>query len=199
MSITQHNPEPTEASSNRRTVAIVIAILAVAVAAVAAAALLGFGWFTVTSVDGDPDPATPAPAAPVAIPDGETFAFIREIGDGVITADPALMLDGQEARDAAEADGVIQPGEDLPNDFYISNPDPEGFSIGVSPDAEVTVLTFSSSGEIIETTIELADLAVAFTGDYPGVAIYGLVAGEFPVTLTIESGTVVDITQVYLP
>lgn len=157
------------------------------------AVFLAFGRET----DGTSDPATPAPVA--ALPDGEVFAYINEVGGAEITVDPALMLTGEEARAAAEADGVIGPGEDLPNDFYIRNTDPGPLTVGVADDADLVVLTFDSGGSITETSIALADLVVAFTGDYPGVPIYGLVAGEFPVTLTVEGGTVTGFTQVYLP
>lgn len=42
-------------------------------------------------------------------------------------------------------------------------------------------------------------LATAFSGESTGVVIYGLNAGEFPVTLTVEDNVVTAITQVYLP
>lgn len=131
--------------------------------------------------------------------DGDMFAFINAIDGDSITIDPAAMLTGDEAREAAEGDGFISPGQDLPGDFYIQNNEPGPLSIGVAPDIEVTVLTFDSGGNVTETEIGLAQLATAFTGEYTGVAIYGLNAGEFPVTLTVEDNVVTAITQVYLP
>lgn len=177
---------------------IVLAVLGLLAVLVVVTVLGGLAWFSTGSGQDEPRPATSQVPA-VAIPDGETFAYVTEVADGSLTADPALLLSGDEARQAAVADGVIAPGEDLPNDFYIDNPEPGPLSIGAADDVDVTVLIFDSSGAITETDITLADLAVAFTGDYPGVAIYGLVAGEFPVTLTVENGIVVDVEQVYLP
>lgn len=165
------------------------------------ALLAALGLFVVTSSSSEIPPVvveeTSVPA--VALPDGETFAHINEVGTASVTVDPALLLSGQEARAAAESDGMIAPGEDLPNDFYIQNTEPAPVVVGVEPDADVTVLTFDSAGGITEADIALSDLATAFTAEYSGVAIYGLVAGEFPVHLTIEEGAVVEIHQVSLP
>lgn len=131
--------------------------------------------------------------------DGDMFAYLTAVDGDSIIVDPAAMLTGDAAREAAEEDGVIRPGQDLPNDFYIQNHEPGPLSIGVAPGVGVTVLTYDSSGGITETEIGLAQLATAFTGEYTGVAIYGLEAGAFPVTLSIEDNQVTAITQIYLP
>ncbi|HSJ36113.1 MAG TPA: hypothetical protein VLB85_13765 [Acidimicrobiia bacterium] len=131
--------------------------------------------------------------------DGDMFAFINAIDGDSITIDPAAMLTGDAAREAAERDGLITAGEDLPNDFYIQNNEPGPLSIGVAPGIAVTILTFDSTGDIIATEIGLAQLATAFSGESTGVVIYGLNAGEFPVTLTVEDNVVTAISQVYLP
>jgi hypothetical protein len=131
--------------------------------------------------------------------DGDMFAYLTAVDGDSIVIDPAAILDGDAAREAAEKDGVIQPGQDLPNDFYIQNHEPGPLSIGVAPGVGVTVLTFDSNGSISQTEIGLAQLATAFTGEYVGVPIYGLDAGAFPVTLTVEDNQVTAITQVYLP
>lgn len=186
-------PQPERTRSPWVWVAIAL-VVAVVLVIGTLAAFVTFGRET----DGQSEPV-PAPTPSAALPDGEVFAFINEVGGAEITVDPALMLTGEQARAAAEADGVIAPGEDLPNDFYIQNADPGPLTVGVTDDAELVVLTFDASGSIVETPIALADLAEAFTGDYPGVAIYGLVAGEFPVTLTVEGGMVTGFTQAYLP
>jgi hypothetical protein len=131
--------------------------------------------------------------------DGDMFAYLTTVNGDSIVIDPAAMLAGNAAREAAEEDGVIQPGEELPNDFYIQNHEPGPLSIGVASDVEVTVLAFDANGDITETTIGLAQLATAFGGEYIGAPIYGLDAGAFPVTLTVEDNEVTSITQVYLP
>lgn len=196
---TETPSETTRRRSSIGTGAIVLlAVLALLAVVLIVAVLGGLFWFGSSSEGSPPEPVT-SYLPGVALPDGETFAFITEIGEGTITADPARFLTGEEARRAAQADGIIEPGEDLPNDFYIANTEPGPLSIRVAADTEVTVLSFDTTGSITETDIPLSDLARAFTGDYSGVAIYGLVAGEFPVDLTVENGTVVDVEQVYLP
>lgn len=130
--------------------------------------------------------------------DGDMFAFISAVDGDEIIIDPAALLTGDDAREAAVEDGVILPGQDLPNDLYIRNGEPGPLSIGVATDV-VTVLTFDASGNVTETEIGLAQLATAFGGEHIGVPIYGLESDAFPVTLTIEDNVVTAITQVYLP
>lgn len=198
-----HTPtEPTRSRGGVIALVVVGVVIMFLVVGVALAAVLGL--FVVTSSSGESPPVVvedetvPAPL-PVPAPDGETFGFVTAVDAASVTFDPARMLSGQEAREAATADGVIGPGEDLPNDFYIDNPDADLLTLPVTDDLQPTVLGFDSGGSLTETDITLSELAVAFTGEYPGVAIYGLVAGEFPMTVIVKEGTVVEMTQVYLP
>jgi hypothetical protein len=74
-----------------------------------------------------------------------------------IKVDFLEMLTGEEAKAAAVEDGVISPGEDLPNDYYIRNlttPEEEAASEGdpgpafmVSDTASITTYTFGNGGE----------------------------------------------------
>lgn len=61
------------------------------------------------------------------------------------------------------------------------------------------MLSFDSGGSLVEVPIALSDLAMALADDYPGDSIYGLAAGQFPVTIELVDGAVVAIQQVYLP
>ncbi len=194
---TTKTPEPTRTRPSGVIIAI-IAFVALLLLAALFAAIVGLGFFSITSSSQDPLPADPIETPIPAIPDGQMFVWLAEIGSEELVVDPAQLLTGQEARDAAEADGVTGAGEDVPNDVYIRNIEDESMFIGVHPDVRVTVLTFDTNGAINETPISLADLADAFSGA-PDPVIYGLVAGEFPVALTVENGTVVEIEQVYLP
>lgn len=198
MPATHTTTEPTRSRGGIIALIVVGAVVMFMVVGVALAAVLGL--FVVTSsseqspVVGEESVSTPLPTR-----DGEMFGFVTAVDAASVTFDPARMLSGQEAREAAAADGVIGSGEDLPNDFYIDNPDADLLTLPVTDDLRPTVLTFDSGGDITETDIALSELAVAFTGDHPGVAIYGLVAGEFPMTVVVDGGTLVEMTQVYLP
>lgn len=68
-----------------------------------------------------------APEDMPALEDGEWFAWVivgeDETSAPTLGVDLADMLTGEEAKKAAIEDGVIGEGEDLPNDFYIDNPE----------------------------------------------------------------------------
>lgn len=154
---------------------------------------------------GDPPDPEPDPIVDPSDPDGpshdledgETFAWVKGVtGDGLLI-DPAEMLSGEEAREAAVADGFIQPGEDLPNDFYIRNPDDATSAVLPAQEAEYSLLMLDSGGSPQPSDVTYDKLAAVLNGDTSQV--YGVVDGELPATVTIEDGMVVKIAQVYLP
>jgi hypothetical protein len=59
-----------------------------------------------------------------------------------ISIDYAEMLTGDEAKAAAVAAGEIQPGEDLPNDYFIRNVNPQKRQFSVAASASITTATF---------------------------------------------------------
>lgn len=187
--------------STRKRDALVAGLILASVLAITA-------WRMTAQADSAPPPpststttttTTTLPDSDEGLADGTTFVWVREVTDDGLVVDPAEVLTGEAARAAAEEDGVIGPGEDLPNDIYIKNNDTDTVRVVTAPDAELTVLTFDDSGNIVEENIKLHELEVAFTGDYAGHVIYGLVAGEFPVTVTVKDGVVTGFVQLYLP
>jgi hypothetical protein len=76
----------------------------------------------------------------------KAMGFIKKVweqdGKRYIIIDYAEMLTGQEAIDAAIAAGDIQPGEDLPNDYYIRNADSEKRMLQVSDSVDITTSTW---------------------------------------------------------
>ncbi len=89
------------------------------------------------------------------LPDGhiKAMGFIKSIqekdGKRYLTIDLAEMLTGRDAVEAARAAGDIGPDEDLPNDYYISNPSADKLEFEVS--AEVAITTSSWHGEMNKT------------------------------------------------
>lgn len=150
----------------------------------------------VTDAPGEDEPDQLPPPA-----DGVWFAFIQAGGpgsDGQIVIDPAEMLTGDEAHDAAVDAGVIGEDEDLPNDFFILNPDDEMYLVGFSPSAEISVLPAMDLESPL--TVSGADLVSILTGSYAGDEIYGVVAGEpAAFEVTVSGGVVTEAEQVYLP
>lgn len=158
--------------------------------------------------DGEPDPPTPAPD-PIVEPidpeapsheldDGEFFAWVKGVtGDGLLI-DPAEMLSGEDAREAAVADGVIPPDEDLPNDFYIRNLDDTTSVVLPAPDAEYSLLLLDAGGSPVASEVTYDVVAAMLNGD-TSQEVYGVMDGELPATVTIVDGMVAEIAQVYLP
>lgn len=157
----------------------------------------------VTRVTGGQIPATPTPlpAAGQTLSDGSWFGWVRvdEASTGVeLIIDPAAMFTGAEAHAAAVAAGVIAPHEDLPNDFFIDNPDDEVFTNLVTTDATLIVRSAVDPAEQIYLTPD--DLHQLFNGTYEGHLIYGIIPGQsIPMSVTISGGMVTAANQVYLP
>jgi hypothetical protein len=73
--------------------------------------------------------------------------------------DPALWLGGVTANRAAAEDGVIQPGEGVPNDYYIRNDRRRALTFLVPAGAKATVLTTSRGIRSIRVPVsELAEI-----------------------------------------
>lgn len=140
------------------------------------------------------DPADQSPTHDLA--DGEYFAWLKGLtGDGVIV-DPAEMLTGEEARQAAIEAGIISEGEDLPNDFFIRNLDDATEVVPVSATASYRLLLFAE-GSPTETEVGYDEFAAVMGGETTDV--YGVVDGEMPATIVVENGQIVSVVHVYLP
>ncbi|HSM44969.1 MAG TPA: hypothetical protein VK969_08135 [Acidimicrobiia bacterium] len=137
-----------------------------------------------------------------AIEDGEWFAFVivgeDESGAMTLGVDLADMLTGEEARQAAIADGVIGEDEDLPNDFYIDNPAQVYELLHLAGESEIVVLSGTDPGE--EVRIDADQLAALYEGEYAGEPVYGVVAGEpIAMNVTVADGVITVASMVYLP
>jgi hypothetical protein len=129
----------------------------------------------------------------------EQFAFVRAIDGSEIRYDPATMLTGEEAVEAARADGVLGEGEDLPNDFYISNPDTEETVATLDPDGAYYLIGFSSyGGELVNRQLSLDELVAVLNGANSD-AFYGIIPGDVPMILTLNGDSAVAARQQYLP
>lgn len=151
---------------------------------------------------GEPvDDPKPEPTV-AALPDGEWFALItvgRDESDIItIGVDLAEMLTGQEAHDAAVEAGFITAEEDLPNDFFIKNPESVLELMKLSDDAEIRVI--SSSDVTSYITIDAETLEALSTGEDEGTDVYGIVGGQpIVMNLVVHGGLITSMEAVYLP
>ena len=142
-------------------------------------------------------PTTSTSVATTAAP-REQFAFIRSIDESAISYDPATMLSGEAAADAAREDGVLAEGESLPNDFYIDNPEEDEVVAKLDPEGTYVLIGFGRYDDLVDRQLSLPELVAALNGAHPE-AFYGIVPGEVPMSLSLAGDTVVAARQQYLP
>lgn len=167
------------------------------------AVLLGILSILPTRVVVDPQPGDPVvDPTEVVIPDGDWFGFVTvgrdESGAITLGVDLAEMLTGQEAHDAAVDAGVIGEDEDLPNDFFIANPESR---LELMHLADAALIEVISSDDVSKTlVIEPGQLEALYEGDYVGPDVYGIVPGQpIAMDITISDGLITAVTAIYLP
>jgi hypothetical protein len=163
-----------------------------------ALALAACGGGAATTSTTTPVAATTSTTVVTTSPVIEQFAFVRAIDETEIRFDPATMLTGEEAVEAARADGVLADGEDLPNDFYISNPDLEETVATLASDGTYVMIGFDRYGGLIDRQLARDELVAVLNGANIE-SFYGIVPGDTPMILTLSGETVVAARQQYLP
>lgn len=143
---------------------------------------------TRTSTESEP----PSPA--------EHFGFIRSVSTAgpaaTLAFDEAQFLTGKEAQKAAEEDGAVEPGEAVPNDYYIRNPDKTTQTLRIANDARITanrcnLCRHGKPGELEPFLASFMRQGQTYADPYRGShALYWL---------TIGSGEVVAIDEQYAP
>lgn len=108
--------------------------------------------------------------------------------------DPALVLGGVTASIAAAQDGVVSPGEPVPNDNYVVDENHRTFTYLVPPNAHVTVLKTGVAASPI-TVAQLAQL-VAGKNPFPRPLFEGLDTGFW---IRTHVDTVRSLDQQYHP
>ena len=133
-------------------------------------------------------------------PPGETvqFGYIRSLtrnGDSYeMRFDPAWLLSGLTAQRAAVEDGVLEPGEPVPNDNYVVDEGHRLLTYRVPATARITVLTEGVSG----TPIRLSELEQIVRGENPfGRPLFEPITTGFWVRVDID--TVRSLDQQYRP
>jgi hypothetical protein len=110
--------------------------------------------------------------------------------------DPAFWLGGETARRAAVEDGVLAPGEPVPNDYYVVEAGHRPLTYLVPPTARVTVVTRQPGG-IGSTSIRVSELAQIVKGGNPRRrSLFGRDLGYW---IRVRTDTVQRLDQQYQP
>jgi len=133
-------------------------------------------------------------------PPAERFGYIRSVSTAGPTAtlafDEAQFLTGKEAQKAAEQDGAVEPGEAVPNDYYVRNPDKTTQTLRIANDANITAkrcdpCRHGRPGKLGPFLASFMKPRQTYADPYRGkYALYWL---------TIDNGQVVAIDEQYVP
>ena len=169
-------------------------IALIALAVVAAAAAVAAGIFAGLYFTDDDETAATACG-------DRSFGHIATLtpdGDGYrMRFDPAWFTSGETANDAAAEDGVVEPGEPVPNDNYRIEEGHRLLTYLVPADTPVTVLTREGDPQSFGATpITVAELAQLVDGETPVELYEPLDTG---VWIRVHIDTVCAIDQQYVP
>ncbi len=85
----------------------------------------------------------------------------------VLRFDPAWLLEGVTGQRAAVEDGVLAPGEPVPNDNYTRDESHRLLTFLVDRTARVTILTNPGTSGIMTTPVTVSELAQILEGKNP--------------------------------
>ena len=173
----------------------IVKIALIALAVVAAAAAVTAGVFAGLYFTDDEDET-----AATACGD-RSFGHIATLtpdGDGYrMRFDPAWFTSGETANVAAAEDGVVEPGQPVPNDNYRIEEGHRLLTYLVPADTPVTVLTREGDPQSFGATpITVAELAQLVDGETPVELYEPLDTG---VWIRVHIDTVCAIDQQYVP
>ena len=129
-------------------------VVGIAVVAVAVAGVFAGLYFT---KDTESRPAAAQPCGKEKV-FGHIRSLVRKGDHYELRFDPAFWLNGVTANTAAAEDGAVEPGEPVPNDYYILDESPRTLKYLVRPGAHVTVLVNNGTAGILSTPITVSEL-----------------------------------------
>jgi hypothetical protein len=154
---------------------------------------------TTTSLEETTTTTEKLSSAETRLPNGhiKAMGFIDKVweegGKRYLRIDYAEMLTGQEAIDAAVAAGFIQPGEDLPNDYYIRNTNPQKRTFEVSSPIDITTSTWDG---VMEKPVNWGQFLSFWSSTPPDGAAH---LHEVPWWIERDGPVVIKIDEQYLP
>ena len=128
---------------------------------------------------------------------GHVTSLTRSTGRWVMRFDPEWFTSGLTANVAAAEDGVVPPGEPVPNDNYRIDEGHRLLTYLVAPNARVTVITrHGDPVQLGATPITVAQLAALVRGEKPIELFEPLDTGMW---IRVHVDTVCAIDQQYQP
>ena len=173
----------------------IVKVALIVLAVVAAAAAVTAGVFAGLYYTDDEDETAAAACG------DRSFGHIATLspdGDGYrMRFDPAWFTSGETANDAAAEDGVVEPGQPVPNDNYRIEEGHRLLTYLVPADTPVTVLTREGDPQSFGATpITVTELAQLVGGKTPVELYEPLDTG---VWIRVHIDTVCAIDQQYVP
>jgi hypothetical protein len=173
-----------------------VKIAVVVLAGVAAVAAVAAGVFAILYLTDDS--AEPAVSAQCGDRTYGHIASLEPQGDGYrMRFDPAWFTSGVTANEAAAEDGVVEPGEPVPNDNYRIEEGHRLLTYLVPADTPVTVLTREGDpASFGETPITVDELAQLVAGQKP-IELYEPLDTGVWIRVNVDSTCAID--QQYIP
>ncbi len=141
-------------------------------------------------------------SAETLLPNGNVRAmgYVDEVwesgGVRYLSIDYAEMLTGDAAVAAAIEAGDLAPGEDLPNDYYIRNVNPQLREFTVSPSASITTATYLGGGPDDPQPVTWAEFKSFWDATPPAGAEH---LHLMPWWIERDGHEIVSIAEQYLP
>jgi ABC-type proline/glycine betaine transport system permease subunit len=151
---------------------------------------------TVTAVTSSEAP----PSAEIVLPEGDVrvLGYIDKVweadGKRYLSIDYIEMLDGEEAREAAVAAGVMEPDGILPNDYFIVNESSQLREFVVAASAPIQTKTFG--GEVYDEAISWEQFMSSWS-DSPAAGAEFLYL--MPWWIERSGDEIVSISEQYVP
>jgi hypothetical protein len=131
--------------------------LALVLVGVLAALVLAASAFSSRSASAGPAQLGAPPK--VLVPYGHIRSLTRKGTHYELRFDPALWLSGTTANRAAIEDGVIPPGDTVPNDYYVRDEGRRVLTYRVPAGAKATVITNTPAQGLRSTRVSVSELA----------------------------------------
>jgi hypothetical protein len=149
--------------------------------------------------DCDDTPGGTADSVLAPLADGRHFGFVPavDLDARTVTFDLAQWLTGEAANEAAIADGSIEAGDTVPNDYYVVNDNPRLRDVSLADDVGVLLVDWSHCCAVVGSTL---DVLAEVTGTTDALTEgFRNVPGQTGYWLTVDGGEIVAIEEQYRP